>query len=137
VYKPEYVKLPNHVYNICVDVAKSYYALLQHRRETEEKILHAGKTANDGMPKGSEFSDETANKAQRIIMLQAEANRKIEAIERAWWNSTKNEEERKIIQKNLFEGVPMIYIDTTLSECTMKKIRKRFLLCLAENLYEI
>ncbi len=48
-----------------------------------------------------------------------------------------NDRDRELIQKNLFEGLPMKYIQANYSIHTMKRIRKNFLVRVAKNLWEI
>lgn len=61
---------------------------------------------------------------------------RITAVEKAW-NDCQNDQEREVIQKNLFEGLPMQYIPIYYSIRAMKRIRKNFLVRLAKNLKEI
>ena len=65
-----------------------------------------------------------------------ENEKRIIAIERAWIACT-DDCEREFIKLNLFEHIQMQYIDLPISERTMKRYRKRFLVRLAQNLYEI
>lgn len=61
---------------------------------------------------------------------------RIAAVEKAL-NDCENVMEREVIQKNLFEGLPMQRIQVYYSIRAMKRIRKNFLVRLAKNLNEI
>lgn len=117
--------------------------MLKRRKRIEEEIILSGKAPADGMPRGGLKSDETARKAERIIARQAENERRIQAVEKAWIDCH-SDAEREFVKKNLFENMQMwqIYIllpetGMPMSERTMKRYRKKFLIRLAENLYEI
>lgn len=129
------VRLDGDIYGRCLNTAKGYYQMLRRRREIEEEIIHES-PAFDGQPKGGGISDTTASKAERIIQRQEENERKILAVEKAWAACT-DDCEREFIKLNLFERVQMQRINLPISERTMKRYRKRFLIRLAENLFEI
>lgn len=136
MYNPKYVTLPPDVYRLCMDIAHSYYNLLRRRHDIEQEIIFAGRLS-DGQPRGNHRNDETADKAEHIVVRQTENERKIRAIEQAWHTAARDCTEREFIRLNLFEMVRMPYINLPLHRQTMKQVRKRFLVYLAENLHEI
>ena len=135
MYNPQYISLPNDVYRTAVNVAKSYYAMLRRRKEIEDEIIHES-PVSDGQPHGSGTSDTTAQKAERIILRQAENERKIKAVEQAWAVFTESWQ-REFIRLNFFENIRDHDIDLPISLRTMKRIRKTFLILISENLHEI
>lgn len=64
---------------------------------------------------------------------QAENRQKTEAVRLAL-EALRDDTERELIRRNLFDKVPLQYIPIPLSLSTMKRIRARFLRLLAENL---
>ena len=131
----ENIKLDPDVYSRCVATAKGYYRMLQRQKEIEEEIIHETH-APDGQPRGSGTGDPTARKVEKILQRQRENDRKIRAVEQAWM-SLRKQHERDLIKKNLFEHIPMMYLDLPMCLRSMKQVRKRFLVRLAENLHEI
>ena len=109
--------------------------MLRRRKEIEEEIIHESPSF-DGQPKGRNVSDVTARKAERILQRQEENEKRILAVEKAWIACI-DDCEREFIKLNLFEHVRMQDIDLPISIITMKRYRKRFLVRLAENLFEI
>lgn len=135
MYNPQYISLPNDVYRTAVNAAKSYYAMLRRRKEIEDEIIHES-PASDGQPHGSGTSDTTAQKAERILLRQAENERKIKAVEQAW--SVFSEPwQREFIRLNFFENIRMDDINLPMAVRSMKRLRHSFLLHIAENLHEI
>lgn len=135
MYNPQYISLPNDIYRTAVNVAKSYYAMLRRRQEIEQEIILASPTP-DGQPRGTETSDTTARKAERLMLRKDENERKIKAVEQAWAAFTAPWQ-REFIKLNLFENIRMDDINLPVSVITMKRWRKRFLIQVAENLHEI
>ena len=137
----ENIKLDPDVYSRCVATAKGYYRMLQRQKEIEEEIIHETH-APDGQPRGSGMGDPTARKVEKILQRQRENDRKIRAVEQAWI-SFQDKRVRMFIKKNFFEGLLMREIciimpeGTPMAEITMKRYRKKFLIRLAENLFEI
>ena len=145
----ENIKLDPDVYSRCVATAKGYYRMLQRQKEIEEEIIHET-YAPDGQPRGSGTGDPcqcshptpTARKVEKILQRQRENDRKIRAVEQAWI-SFQDKRVRMFIKKNFFEGLLMREIciimpeGTPMAEITMKRYRKKFLIRLAENLFEI
>jgi hypothetical protein len=109
--------------------------LLQRRQEIESEIIHQSPDS-DGQPRGNQTSDVTAQKAERIVLRQEQNERKIKAIEQAW-HSFSEPYQRDFIKFNFVENIRMDDINLPFSDRTMKRIRKTFLICLAENLHEI
>lgn len=107
MYNPAYLKLPKDVHRKTVDIASSYRSLLNRRYDF------------DGMENQTR-----------------ENERQIKAIEDAW-QAARDDTERELISKNLFDGVQMKYINLPMSESTMKRVRGNFLKRLAKNLYLI
>lgn len=68
--------------------------------------------------------------------VQQKNDERIEAVEKAL-KDCENDLEREIIKKNIFDGLPMQYISEYYSIRAMKRIRKNFLVRLAQNLKEI
>ena len=135
MYNPQYINLPNDIYREAVNTAKSYYALLRRQKDIEDEIINASPTS-DGQPRGNQTSDTTAQKAEKIIKRQAQNDRKIKAIEQAWAVFTEPYQ-REFIKLNLFENIRMDDINLPISQRSMKRLRHRFLLHIAENLNEI
>ena len=61
---------------------------------------------------------------------------KIRAVEQAWARMD-DDTAREFIRQNVFEGVPMQYIDLPVSIPTMKRMRSKFVCMVAEELGEI
>lgn len=137
MYAPKYIRLEKNTYEHCVNVARSYYSRLQRRREIEDDIINAGRNPPDGMPKGGTAQDETAEKALRLIQRKAANDEKLLAIEDAWHSAARDTAESDFIRLNMFSGIKIRDINLPMPEITMKRIRKRFLVKLAENLREI
>jgi len=135
MYNPKYISLPNDIYRNAVNISKSYYAMLRRRHEIEDEIISASH-APDGQPGGGGPGDPTGRKAERIIQRQAENERKIKAVEQAWDEFTEPYQ-REFIRLNLFENVRMDDINLPVSLRSMKRLRKKFLIQVAENLNEI
>lgn len=135
MYNPKYINLPNDIYREVVNVAKSYYALLRRRKEIEDELINAS-PVSDGQPHGTTPGDPTARKAERIILRQAENDRKIKAVEQAWATFTEPYQ-REFIKLNLFENIRMEDINLPISLRSMKRLRKKFLINVARNLNEI
>ena len=127
-------RLPDDIYRQCVAIAKSYYAMLQRRKEQEEEILH-GSAPPDGQPHGSGVGDPTGRKAERLIAARQRNEQKIRAVEQAWARMD-DDTAREFIRQNVFEGVPMQYIDLPVSIPTMKRMRSKFVCMVAEELGE-
>ena len=135
MYNPQYINLPNDIYREAVNTAKSYYALLRRQKDIEDEIINASPTS-DGQPRGNQTSDTTAQKAEKIIKRQAQNERKIKAVEQAWDEFTEPYQ-REFIKLNLFENIRMDDINLPVSLRSMKRLRKKFLIQVAENLDEI
>lgn len=135
MYNPQYITLSPDVYRFCVDIARSYYTLLRRRKEIEEEIIFSARSS-DGQPHGGGTSNETADKAERIILRQSENEREIKAIEQAL-SECRDNCEREFVKLNFFEGIWIRDISLPLSDRTMKRYRKQFLVRLAENLHKI
>ncbi|HIX12760.1 MAG TPA: hypothetical protein H9985_03950 [Candidatus Anaerofilum faecale] len=127
-------RLPDDIYRQCVAIAKSYYAMLRRRKEQEEEVLH-GSAPPDGQPHGSGVGDPTARKAERLIAARQRNEQKIRAVEQAWARMD-DDTAREFIRQNVFEGVPMQYIDLPMSISTMKRMRSKFVCMVAEELGE-
>lgn len=76
------MNLPADIYYRVVNIASSYYVLLNRLKRIEDSVMY--KTAvSDGQPRGNQVSNPTERKAEKITDKQAECRRKIEAIERS------------------------------------------------------
>ncbi|HCW79767.1 MAG TPA: hypothetical protein DG942_01510 [Ruminococcaceae bacterium] len=135
MYNPQYISLPNDIYREAVNVAKSYYAMLRRQKEIEDEIINASHV-QDGQPRGTTPGDATGSKAERIILRQAENGRKIKAVKQAWTTMTEPFQ-REFIRLNFFENIRMDDINLPISSRSMKRLRHKFLLSVAENLHEI
>ena len=132
----EQITLESDIYSLCLITAHSYYALLRRRGALADEIIGASPPPPDGQPCVHGSSNETADKAERLIQRQEHLDTKIKAIEQAW-HSMPDETSREFIRLNMFERVPMNYTYLPLSERTMQRRRHEFLSALAKNLYEI
>ena len=133
----EQITLESDIYSLCLITAHSYYALLRRRDTLVDDIILASPPPPDGQPHGGNFSsNETADKAERLIMRRERLDVKIKAIEQAW-NTMPDDTSREFIRLNMFERVPMNYTYLPMSERTMQRRRHEFLSMLAKNLYEI
>lgn len=130
------MELERDVYSRCLNIAKSYYTLIRRRKELETELVFFAAGRIDGMPRSTRQVNPTAEKAERILDRRQEIDRKIHAVERAL-DACTDTYDRQLIQKNLFEQVPLAHLDLPMSERTMKRRRKAFLVNLAENLDEI
>ena len=90
----------------------------------------------DGQPGGGGPGNPTGRKAERIIQRQAENERKIKAVEQAW-AAFSEPYQREFIRLNLFENIRMDNINLPISLRSMKRLRHKFLINVAENLHEI
>lgn len=132
----EQITLESDIYSLCLVTAHSYYALLRRRVTLADDIILASPPPPDGQPSTHGGSNETANKAERLMQRREHLDTKIKAIEQAW-HSMPDETSREFIRLNMFEQVPMNYTYLPLSERTMQRRRHEFLSALAKNLYEI
>ena len=130
----DHTRLPPDTYHIVLTIAKSYYTLLRRRREIDDAIRWESRQV-DGPPGGAP-GNPTARKAERLITKKDQNERKIQAIEKAW-NEMSDDTERELIERNLFQKIPMNWINLPMSERSMKRVRRRFLRCLAEELGEL
>lgn len=128
-------RLPDDIYRQCTAIAKSYYAMLDRRKEAVEDALH-GTAPPDGQPHGPGTGNPTARKAERLIAARQRNEQKIRAVEQAWARMA-DDTAREFIRQNVFEGVPMQYIDLPVSIPTMKRMRSKFVCMVAEELGEI
>jgi hypothetical protein len=128
------MKLPADVYYRVVNIAESYYVLRRKLKEMESSVLN-GTARKDGQPKGNGISNTTAARAEKIIEKQAECERKIKAIERAW--NILGPLYREFIRMNFFEHQDARELDFPMSPEEKKEVRAFFLTKLARNLNEI
>ena len=111
----EQITLESDIYSLCLITAHSYYALLRRRGALADEIIGASPPPPDGQPCVHGGSNETADKAERLIQRQEHLDTKIKAIEQAW-HSMPDETSREFIRLNMFERVPMNYTYLPLSE---------------------
>lgn len=128
------MKLPLDVYHRVVNIAESYYVLRHRLKEIENSVLN-GTARKDGQPRGTQISNTTASRAEKIIEKQAECERKIKAIERAW--NVLGPLYQEFIKKNFFEHQDARNLDFPMSLEEKKEVRAFFLVKLAQNLNEI
>lgn len=126
-------KIPQEIYSECVQIAKDYYALLRQRSEIERDILLGSSGPADGMPRASAPGNPTAAKAERMMREKEQVDRTIRAIQDAL-ESLPDETAMQVIRKNLFQKIPMHWINLPVSIPTMKRIRATFIQRLARNL---
>lgn len=132
----EQITLESDIYSLCLITAHSYYALLRRRNNLAADIIGASPPPPDGQPCVHGGSNETADKAERLMQRQEHLDTKIKAIEQAW-HSMPDETSREFIRLNMFERIGADYIALPLSRKTMYRRRHKFLVELAKNLYEI
>lgn len=128
-------RIPADIYWQCVAIAKSYYTMVRRRQEQQEMILQ-GSPAVDGQPKESGTGDPTARKAERLIAAGERNDQKIRAVERAFFRM-RDKCAQDLIRLNLFEGKRMQHITLPISDRTMKRYRRKYILFLAQELGEI
>jgi len=133
---PNQITLKSDIYSLCLITAHSYYALLRRRDFLAKEIILASPPPPDGQPSVHGGNNETADKAERLIMRQERLDIKIKAIEQAW-NTMPDETSKEFIRLNMFERIGADYIALPLSRKTMYRRRHNFLAELAKNLYEI
>lgn len=76
------MNLPADIYYRVVNIASSYYVLLNRLKRIEDSVMY--KTAvSDGQPRGNQVSNPTERKVEKITDKQAECRRKTEAIEQS------------------------------------------------------
>lgn len=126
--------LPADVYYRVLNIASSYYVLLDRLKKMESSVMFKA-PIKDGQPHGNQVSDPTAHKAEKIIRKQEECNRKITAIERAW--NHLGPIYKNFIELHFFEHKDMKKIDLPMSLQEKQEVRTFFLIKLARNLNEI
>jgi len=126
--------LPADVYYRVLNIANSYYVLLDRLKIMENSIMFKA-AIKDGQPHGNQLNDPTAHKAETIIHKQEECKRKITAIELTWKHL--GPVYRQFINQHLFENKPMESIDLSMSIQEKEDVKKVFLVKLAKNLNEI
>lgn len=128
------MSIPKYIYSRTVLLCKSYYSLCNRLREIERDIILSSAPPGDGMPRGNSTGDPTARRAERIIAAQAETMRQKQAIDEAF--DELDETGQTVVRLNLFERLPLYTLDVDLSERQMKRIRRGFVLRVAEKLGE-
>jgi hypothetical protein len=126
--------LPADVYYRVVNIAESYYILLDRLKEMESSVMFKG-PIKDGQPRGNQLSNPTARKAEKIMRKQEECNRKITAIELSLKHV--GPVYREFIKQHFFEHKPMESIDLHMSLQDKEDVKQFFLIKLARNLNEI
>lgn len=128
------MNLPADVYYRVVNIAESYYVLLNRLKEIENSVLH-NTAPKDGQPHGNQISRPTEHKAEKILEKQEECKRKINAIERAL--KPLGPRYKDFIKLNFFEHKDMRSIDLPMSFQEKNDVRHFFLTKVARNLNEI
>lgn len=121
------------VYNDASMIATRYLTMKRQIRYLQDEIIHAQGGCADGMPRGSGTGDPTATKAERMIRSLTDVQRKVDAVEKAF-AELRDEHERTLIRKNVFEGIPVTHIDVPISSRTCQRIRGQFIWHVALNL---
>lgn len=130
---PKYIS--EMAYRRNTQMCKDYREIIKERKEVERDILYASSSAIDGMPHATGVGNPTAEKAMALIERKAKLDEKIKAIEDAL-DMLRDDIERDVIRRNLFDKVPMDHINAPLSVSTMKRIRSEFVRRVAENMGE-
>ena len=131
-------KIEKEVYCYCVKIAKSYYDLIEERRQIEKEILYGSSGPSDGMPRGSGTGDPTAAKAERLMQEKARVDKQLSAIQRAF-DRLEDKWEQMLIRDNLFRH-PWVSMECLIARgCpmsvpTMKRIRHDFIVDVAREL---
>ena len=128
------MSLPADVYYRVVNIAQSYYILLDRLKEMETSVIYRAPN-RDGQPHGSQVSNPTADKAVKISERQEECERKIKAVERAL--NVLGPRYREFIKLHYFEHRKIEDIDLPMSPQERKDVRIFFLIRLARYLHEI
>lgn len=128
-------RIPEDVYKRVTQVCKDYRTLLRRQREIYTDVIYGTRDRGGGR-NGSGISDPTARQAEKIMRLKGEIERKIKAVEGAY-RCLRDDTERRLIERNLFEHVSMEKIDLPMPIVTMKRVRKRFIVDVARRLDEI
>lgn len=128
------MNLPADIYYRVVNIAQSYYILLDRLKQVESSVVYRT-PHRDGQPRGNQVSNPTADKAEKITERQAECERKIKAIERAW--NVLGPRYKEFIKLHYFEHREIESIDLPMSAQEKKDVRTFFLTKLAMNLHEI
>lgn len=115
-------------------IAKQYNDLLKERAGLEKEILFSTTHTPGGMPRNSTPGDPTGSKAIRLIRERERLNKLIEALQ-GGLEDMRDDTERKLIRQNLFQRIPMHWLNLPMSIITMKRIRKRYLRNVARRLY--
>lgn len=126
--------LPADVYYRVVNIAQSYYILLDRLKEYKNSVLYETHRS-DGQPRGNRISNPTADKAEKKSARQAECERKIKAIERAW--NVLGPRYKEFIRLHYFEHRKLESIDLPMTPQEKKDVNTFFLTKLAMNLHEI
>ena len=74
-------RVPEDIYKRVTQLVKYYYKLKERCRKLERDIIYATHAQEEGMPRGGGTGDPTAQKAEKIMRLKSEIDRKIRAIE--------------------------------------------------------
>lgn len=114
-------------------IAKQYNDLLKQRAEVEKEILLGTMHIPGSMPGRSLPGDPTGSKAVRLISEKEQLDRLIHALQEGL-EELRDDSERQLIRKNLFQRIPMHWINLPMSIVTMKRIRKRYLRSVAKSL---
>ena len=115
-------------------IAKQYNDLLKERAGLEKEILFSTTHTPGGMPRNPAPSDPAGSKAIRLIRERERLNKLIEALQ-GGLEDMRDDTERKLIRQNLFQRIPMRWVNLPMSIITMKRIRKRYLRNVARRLY--
>ncbi len=126
--------LPTDVYYRVVNIANSYYVLLDRLKKMESTVMYKA-PIKDGQPRGSQVSNPTEHKAEKIMQKQEECNRKITAIELTWKHL--GPVYMEFIKQHFFEHKAMNSIDLPMSFQEKREVKAFFLVKLARNLNEI
>ena len=109
--------VPPDIYAQAAAIAKSYYVMLCRRQQQEQQP-----PATDG--------------PARLSLPYERNSWKLRAVEQAWARMA-DDTAREFIRRNIFEGARMRYIPLPLSVSTMKRLRRRFITYVAEELGDI
>lgn len=127
--------LPPDIYFRVVNISESYYVLRNRLKKIENSALFNTAHKEEGQPHGTQVSDPTARKAEKIIEKQEECQRKIKAIE--WALNPLGPIYKDFIRLNLFDHRDMQSINLPMTVQEKKDVREFYLTKVARNLNEI
>lgn len=134
VWKLYYQKyIDKEVYKRVLSVARSYYQDLNKIKQIETDYIFMSSQSHGAG--GNNISDPTYSIVNQIEKHTKVLRSRTTAVEKAL--SKFNPKERDLIMQNLINNNPILYCNTLVSEVTAKRLRQRFIICLASELGEV